>query len=519
MLGKCKSIWGALASLVLAGGWSSLCAAGDADANYVVHSFKRIQLTDKYWAEGVAIADLNRDGHMDVISGPFWYEGPDFKRRHEIFPATQTFTLKKDDGTQERVEGYEGALGKNNAYAKVFLVFVYDFNGDGWPDVLTIGFPGTEAAWYENPGRAGLRKGLPWKRHVALDWVGDESPTLVDLFGNSRPVFLCMSGDYLGYVTPQWSNPRAKWRFHAVSPPLPSQRVLHALGAAALELTRGQLPPGQTFAPDLRPYIHGLGYGDINADRRLDILTADGWWEQPSSLRGDPVWRFHKWSFLRERPPSGTLRAPSSLVQAAEELKKRAEFYEWPYALSGAQMFVYDVNGDGLPDIVSSLQAHGPGLAWFEQLPGRDASGEIQFKPHVLMGKTPAENKYGVEFTQLHSLELSDIDGDGLEDIIAGKNVWPNGPNGDPDNNAPAGLYWFKLARNADKSVDFVPYLIDGDSGVGRQIATGDVNGDGLRDIVVANKKGLFLFLQEVRTVSKQEWLKAQPAVQFPAAN
>jgi hypothetical protein len=56
--------------------------------------FQKLQLSDKFWAEGIAVADVNRDGHMDIISGPYWYEGPDFKFRHEILRATQAFTLK-----------------------------------------------------------------------------------------------------------------------------------------------------------------------------------------------------------------------------------------------------------------------------------------------------------------------------------------------------------------------------------------------------------------------------------------
>ena len=80
--------------------------AGQATAqDYPLHTFKKIQLSDKFWSEGSAVADVNRDGHLDIISGPYWYEGPDFKRRHEIFPATQTFTLKKEDGTEVQIEG------------------------------------------------------------------------------------------------------------------------------------------------------------------------------------------------------------------------------------------------------------------------------------------------------------------------------------------------------------------------------------------------------------------------------
>jgi hypothetical protein len=71
-------------------------------------------------------------------------------------------------------------------------------------------------------------------------------------------------------------------------------------------------------------------------------------------------------------------------------------------------------------------------------------------------------------------------------------------------------LYWFKLARRAG-GVDFIPYLIDADSGVGTQVVAGDINGDGLPDVVVGNKKGTFVHLHEKKTVTREEWEKAQP--------
>src|ERR1700759_68541 len=42
--------------------------------------WKKIQVTDKFWAEGACVADVNKDGHMDILYGPYWYEGPDFKK-------------------------------------------------------------------------------------------------------------------------------------------------------------------------------------------------------------------------------------------------------------------------------------------------------------------------------------------------------------------------------------------------------------------------------------------------------
>src|SRR5436309_2658569 len=112
-----------------------------------IDTFKKIQLTDQFWAKGANFADFNHDGKIDVVSGPFWYEGPGFKKRHEFAPANTTFKRKKADGAGETIPGFEGGLGTNNAYSECFLMFMYDFNDDGWTDILVYGFPGKEAAW------------------------------------------------------------------------------------------------------------------------------------------------------------------------------------------------------------------------------------------------------------------------------------------------------------------------------------------------------------------------------------
>jgi hypothetical protein len=72
--------------------------------------------------------------------------------------------------------------------------------------------------------------------------------------------------------------------------------------------------------------------------------------------------------------------------------------------------------------------------------------------------------------------------------------------------------------RGTDKSVDFVPYLIDDNSGVGVQVIAGDINGDGLPDMVVGNKKGVFIHLHEKKTVTQEEWDKAQPKAFSPSS-
>jgi hypothetical protein len=394
-----------------------------------IHSFKKLQLTDQFWAEGANFGDFNHDGKMDVVSGPYWYEGPDFKKRHEYAPPNASFKRKKSDGTEEVVPGFEGALGTNNAYSECFLMFTFDFNGDGWTDILLYGFPGKEAAWYENPkGREGH-----WQRHVIFDVLDNESPGFTDIDGDGKPDILCCSKGYIGYATADWKNPGAPWTFHPITP-------------------KG----------DWQRFTHGLGSGDVNGDGKIDILEKDAWWEQPPSLGGDPVW----------------IRHPA------------------PFGTGGGQMVVYDVNGDGLNDVITSLAAHMYGLAWFQQV---RENGQISFREHLILNQDATPNRYGVKFSQGHSLALMDMDGDGLKDIITGKRFWAHGPQGDAEPNAPAVLYWFKLVRPIPGEAEFIPQLIDNNSGIGTQVVTGFISNKKYPDVVVGNKKGVFLFEHQLR--------------------
>lgn len=388
---------------------------------HFLHQFKKIQLTSDFYCEGANFGDFNHDGKMDLVSGPFWYEGPDFKTRHEYYPAKTYDPL---------------------GYSENFFAFTYDLNHDGWTDILIVGFPGKETFWYENPhGKKEL-----WDRHLALAVTDNESPTFADLTGDGKPELICNSEGYFGYATPDWNNPGQPWKFHPITPKGSWQR-----------------------------FTHGMGYGDVDGDGRMDLLEKDGWWQQPASLKGDPPWVKHPVNF-------GT---------------------------GGAQMYVYDVDGDGDNDVITSLAAHGYGLAWFEN---RRENGEIKFQQHMIMNKEPGENRYGVHFAQLHALDLIDMDGDGLKDIVTGKRFWAHGPTGDTEPTAPAVLYWFKLVRGPQKTVDFVPYLIDDNSGVGTQVVAGPIQGNKkFPDVVVGNKKGTFVFLHEAHKAKKDEWTQAQP--------
>ena len=369
--------------------------------------FKKIILSENYYCDGIDAGDINRDGHIDIVAGPNWYVGPEFSVAHEFYPAV--------------------ALPPAESPSNSMFSFVYDFSGDGWPDILVLGRVHLHPAyWYQNPGQAGGS----WQRHYAFERIKGESPTLVDLDGDGRPQLVCHWEGSWGWVEPDWEKPAKPWRFQPISAPA-----------------------------EWKQFYHGTGVGDLNNDGRLDLVINDGWFLQPEDPRSQWQWHPHKFSHDR----------------------------------GGAQMFVYDVDADGDSDVITSLNAHGWGLAWFEQY---QDNGELVFRMHQFMGTRDELDRYGVAFTQPHALDFDDIDGDGLPDLVVGKRMWAHGPKGDIEPAAEPVVYWFRLIQE-NGTARFEPHLIDNQSGVGVQVTIADVNGDGANDVLTASKIGSFVFLNE----------------------
>jgi len=212
---------------------------------------------------------------------------------------------------------------------------------------------------------------------------------------------------------------------------------------------------------------HGIGVGDINGDGRMDILNVYGWWEQPAPGSQAELWTFH----------------PQPFSQYSR------------VAPGGSVMAVYDVNGDGLNDVVTSLSGHGFGLAWFEQK--RDGAGKISFVQHMISDDYSAKNAGGVAFSEQHGSTFADVDGDGIPDYIVGKRYWSHADTYlDPDPNGPPVLYWYRTVRNpkAPGGAEFVPDMIHNRSGAGSDLLAVDLNNDGAMDIVTSTGRGTFIF-------------------------
>ena len=165
-----------------------------------------------------------------------------------------------------------------------------------------------------------------WAKYPLLPQITSEIALMRDIDGDGKPEIVFGTGGVGGTLAFGWpdpANPTAPWPTHTISERGPA-------------------------------HGHGPGAGDVNGDGRIDVLQAAGW----------------------SSPAPARVRASGRITHA---------FGRWGRSegAGGSEMVVFDVNGDKLNDIVAGLNAHGFGLAWFEQK--RDSSGRITFERHMII--------------------------------------------------------------------------------------------------------------------------------------
>src|SRR5262245_13398518 len=212
----------------------------------------KVQMIDPGFSESVAVADFNKDGRLDILSAEHWYEAPAW--------------------TKHKVRD----IAFNGSYIANFRDLPVDVDGDGYTDIVQIAYFARRIVWLKNPGRTGKT----WIE-TEIDAVGPtEFAFLVDLNNDGRAL----------EVLPQFT------------------------GGAKAPLTWYELVTGkgEKHVVSSQSHGHGIGAGDVNGDKRNDIITPAGWFEAPADVRATGEWTLHPadWSSL---PPqlSGPAPAPA----------------------------------------------------------------------------------------------------------------------------------------------------------------------------------------------------------------
>ena len=164
-------------------------------------------------------------------------------------------------------------------------------------------------------------------------------------------------------------------------------------------------------------------------------------------------------------------------------------------------MCVYDVNGDGLNDVVTSLQAHAFGLAWFEQKRGR--GGKISFVQHMISDDFASKNAGGVTFSEPHGSTCADMDGDGIPDFVVGKRFFSHNESytdPDPLRRARCSTSTGRCATSRRPAApSSCPSWCTTSRAPARRSLAVDLNKDGVNDLVTSGELGAFVFLGKPR--------------------
>ncbi len=364
-------------SLLIAGFLS--CSAGIAQRGLAQEiEFVKTHLDNRFRSEGVAVADFNNDGQMDIACADVYFAGPDWELV-EMTAEPNVFDPKQ--------------------YSESFVNAADDVDGDGWVDLIVMGFPGRETIWLENPGQAG---GL-WEAHMILQETNNESPTYTDIDGDGTAELVCSSGDKFVIVR-RSDDVRQPWTMTPISTSMPNRT---------------------------QRYFHGLGIGDINGDGRKDVLIPQGWFEAPQNLdEHEGPWAFHEADLGEECGQMHVFDFDGD--GDADVVSSSAHRYGvWWHEQTDSgwmthtidesfsqthSMCFADINGDGTPDIVTGKRwwAHNGGdpgsdepvlVHWFEV--GRE-NGQPQFAKHL----ADSNSGIGTQFV------VHDVNGDGQLDIV-----------------------------------------------------------------------------------------------------
>ena len=455
--------------------------------------------------EGMALADLDLDGDLDIILNGFWLETPDQ-------PETGRFlqhNIDKKWYTQKTRKWWDNCCSVSTA----------DVNQDGIPDVIlahseTVGYP---LSWYSVDEISKTKTG-PWVEHritEQFDWC--ETVDIGDIDNDGDLDVLA-----------------AKFQRHDTlnKPPYPVSIFYNTSGD-------GQSWQRQDLA---ETGIYAGLLGDVGGDGDLDIVGPHSYYTGPIKMWenqiSDKKLSLDKWTYIQvddARGKWGDWGKPKWLKyfgldmadvtgDGFKDIVAGRFFYRNPggnmsgkwhrttFEINVDGMLFADVDGDEFGDVIAQAL---PDVYWFEAKnlqasswratkigtlpPTGHANGQGYILAQLIPGGKPeiilasGDGTYYFEVpdnpgagnwpkTRIatnimdEGIGVGDINGDGYIDIATGKEVGED-----------YSVWWFENPRNG--SGNWSGRLVGPSDHAPDRIIFADMNGDGLLDVVVSEER------------------------------